>query len=142
MVSRILGLMRKIYLSKSGVVTGKKTMAPPPPKKPSLKQDDQNFLDALKVLLDEQRRLLVEELGEKISSIPVAVQTENSTMVRHLQPSKPVDFVEIDESIFVTEQKLDDIEKGFEELAETKTTKDEEASKSISKLRDLKKGKS
>lgn len=48
--------------------------------------------------------------------------------------------VDIDESIFVTEVDTSDIEKGFDDLAETKTEEDAALKGNLSKLRAFKKG--
>lgn len=119
-------------------------MAAIPPKKPSpLKQDHQLFLDALASLMDEQRTLLVEELVSKMGTIPIAMPSGNSTIVRHQKAEASSDIapIEIDDSTFVVEQKLDGVQKGFDKLTESETTQDAEASRSIDKLRNLKREK-
>lgn len=146
MVNAVLRLvrwvMKKLHLTSSGVVTsGRKHVQLPKGPKP-MKQDDKLFLEALDQLLAKHRTALVDELVSKIREIPIAMVQESDTITRRQQvtlPSEKTD-IEIDETTFVVQQKLNEVEKGFETLTEAKTTQDAEASKSISKLRSLKKG--
>jgi hypothetical protein len=134
--------MKKIYLTQHGVVTQGKQMVGRKPKPGPMKQDDQLFLDALDALMEKHTDILVDKLVARLGAIPVAMTTGSSTMVQRYQAaSEELPSIEIDDSTFVVDQKLDGVKKGFDELAEKKTTKDAEASKSISKLRNLKKGK-
>ena len=111
----------------------------------NLKQDDRLFLEALQEILEYNRVLLVEELTSKLSTITIASTSTNSTIdrsVRNKTYTEETEFetISIDDSKFVVEQTLDGIEKGFQGLAEKTMTKDSNASATVNKLRNLKKG--
>lgn len=114
------------------------------PASKNLRLDDQVFLEALDDLLEKHRQKLVEELAqtltEKISMLPVVVNDVSDTITKSPKVSKVVPKISIDESVFVIDEKIDGIQKGFSELAETKTEQDADAVKALNKLRSLKKG--
>ena len=134
--------MKKLRLNNNGVLTeGRRSVAPPPKQDPPLKQDDRLFLSALDKLMEKHTDRMIAAIREYMGSISVASLTEKSTMVEQSAPVKKKQAIEIDSSTFVVDQKLEGVEKGFEELTEKTKTQDADASKSISKLRNLKKGK-
>lgn len=104
-----------------------------------MKQDDKIFLDALQALLEKERKELVKELKKELGSIGLSF-TSGSQSSTVISPSQKSNKVEIDESIVVTSQNIQDVEKNFDSLVESETTKDSEATSSVNKLKALKKG--
>lgn len=137
--------MKKLRLDRNGVVTeGRRHVAPPPKKDPPLKQDDRLFLSALDKIMEKHTDRMIAAMREYMENLPVASSTERSTMVEQSASgtvAKAKRAISIDDSTFVVDQKLDGVEKGFEELTEKTKTQDVDASKTVNKLRNLKKGK-
>jgi len=92
----------------------------------------------------QQLRTLTEALL-KLAESGVAVQATSAIMNEPRRHSSATNLnapvgVEMDESVFVTKVDTSSIEKGYEEIAETKTEKDNKLKGNLSKLRALKKG--
>lgn len=122
-----------------GVV--KQGRQPPIPK--PIVTEEASFLDSLDKLLEKHVETLAKKLGEeiattleaKIKTLPLANISSRDIMERSSS-----NLPRIDESIFVTEEKIDGIQKGYEEIVETQVEQDNTAEKALNKLRSLKKG--
>ena len=103
-----------------------------------MKQDDKLFLEALEVLLEKERKELVKELKEELKSVGLNL-TSGTEKSKVIDSPKRISQVEIDESIVVTPQDIQGVEKNFDSLTEPKLTADKEAKASVNKLKAMKK---
>lgn len=133
--------MRRVKLDNSGVVTKQKPSVSVRPAKPvrvappATEAITADFVREMKdQLVKELASLLV---GAGITAVKNMIHKPDEISGEPATITKPI---VIDDSVVVTEVAVGQVQKGFEEIAETQVTKDESVSTSINELRSMKKG--
>lgn len=133
-------LKKRSLTFEQGVLASRPVKPIPPKKETSMNQKE--LLRELKEM-HEQNRALLEQIAQALSLLAqqgLVVNQAPATVSSSTQPRGQTKHVMMmDESTFVTKVDTSDLEKGYNEITETKSEKDEGLSSAKSKLSALKK---
>jgi hypothetical protein len=137
--------MKKLKLDNSGVLikhntdTRKKIkLQNKTPDQPKLQTITADFVREVKNELVQELASLIMKMGTSVvERVVYSSEVSSDSSSKSAIMTKPIT---IDDSVFVTEVTVGKIEKGFDELADTTVSKDENVNSAVSKLKSLKKG--
>lgn len=135
-------MSKKVLLDNTGVVVTKRSTPVVSKKATDKKPVQENIASTITTdFIRELKDELVQELGRILGNLKVALpkNTEEQRDSSN-QSGIVIEPIKIDESVVVTDVAIGQVEKKFEALTETQTTKDQHVSDAINKLRSLKKG--